>query len=204
MFSKNVVRALGQALTLLVRQIFGGDRRSNLRSKSPAKTRVRHLHVRNHSHHRDRTCNIVMEATQRCVRTCGSLNKVFGITRTREVTLPAFLVPAFTRPAQSSQFSTSPRCRSKIGALPLTLPPDVTFTIIPASTTTTRGRVGSSDTWTRVEVDGPLGKIGMPVAPFISIAQDDEARTRTLSIQDDNDKKQRGMWGEYPLVQSGG
>ncbi|KAF1823811.1 ribosomal protein L6 [Dissoconium aciculare CBS 342.82] len=35
----------------------------------------------------------------------------------------------------------------------------------------------------------------MPLAPFITITPNEETRTRTLTIADDRDKKQRGMWG---------
>jgi large subunit ribosomal protein L6 len=33
------------------------------------------------------------------------------------------------------------------------------------------------------------------IPPYMSIAVDEEARTRTLAIEDAEDRKQRAMWG---------
>ena len=47
-----------------------------------------------------------------------------------------------------------------------------------------------------VEIEGPLGKLSVEIPPFMSIASNEESRTRSLSILDANDKKQKAMWGE--------
>lgn len=44
-------------------------------------------------------------------------------------------------------------------------------------------------------MEGPLGKMQMPIPAYMSIATNEEARTRTLSILDAEDRKQRQMWG---------
>jgi len=92
-------------------------------------------------------------------------------------------------------FSSTPLCRSKIGSAPLSLPPEVRFSILPpplmkAGREASRNQPGST-----VEVEGPLGKMQMPIPAYMSIATNEEARTRTLSILDAGDRKQRAMWG---------
>lgn len=47
-----------------------------------------------------------------------------------------------------------------------------------------------------VEISGPLGTMKMNIPAYMSIEANEESRTRTLSIQDANDRKQREMWGE--------
>ncbi|KAK5016948.1 54S ribosomal protein L6 mitochondrial [Cryomyces antarcticus] len=46
-----------------------------------------------------------------------------------------------------------------------------------------------------VEVEGPLGKMSMPIPPYISITQDAGNRAQTLDVLDAEDRKQREMWG---------
>lgn len=92
-------------------------------------------------------------------------------------------------------FSNTSICRSKIGSAPLSLPPEVRFTILPppmikAGRDASRNQPGST-----VEVEGPLGKMQMPIPAYMSIQENAEARTRTLSILDAEDRKQRQMWG---------
>lgn len=45
--------------------------------------------------------------------------------------------------------------------------------------------------------------MSMEIPAFISIAENEEARTRSLSILDTNDKKQKAMWGESRVKSDG-
>jgi len=47
-----------------------------------------------------------------------------------------------------------------------------------------------------VEISGPLGTMKMNIPAYMSIEENPENRTRTLSILDADDRKQREMWGE--------
>lgn len=138
-----------------------------------------------------------MANSQRCAVSSRALRSVFSTPSRRDVTLPTFLVPAFARPSQTSHFSTTPSCASKIGAAPLSLPPDVTFTVAeqPAAKAG-RGGISASLLGPVVHIEGPLGKMNYTIPPYMSITANSEARTHTLSILDAEDKKQRAMWGE--------
>ena len=41
-----------------------------------------------------------------------------------------------------------------------------------------------------------MGTMKMDIPAYMSIEANEESRTRTLSILDANDRKQREMWGE--------
>lgn len=77
--------------------------------------------------------------------------------------LPSFLVPAFSLPQQRPQsalpFSTSTACQSRIGAAPISVPPEVTLTFVDLPKTS-KGtpRANAADVPTMaVDVSGPLG-----------------------------------------------
>jgi len=53
-----------------------------------------------------------------------------------------------------------------------------------------RNAIGST-----VEIEGPLGKMQLPIPAYMNIHANEESRTRTLSILDAEDRKQRQMWG---------
>ena len=93
-------------------------------------------------------------------------------------------------------FSTTRLCRSKIGSAPLSLPPDVKFSILPQTVVKTGRGVSRDGQGSIVEISGPLGTMKMNIPAYMSIEANEESRTRTLSIQDANDRKQREMWGE--------
>lgn len=95
-------------------------------------------------------------------------------------------------------FSTTRLCRSKIGSAPLSLPPEVKFNILaPAASKVVNGKKVSTDgQGSIVEISGPLGTMKMDIPAYMSIQENEENRTRTLSILDANDRKQREMWGE--------
>nr|OQO22027.1 hypothetical protein B0A51_08437 [Rachicladosporium sp. CCFEE 5018] len=131
-------------------------------------------------------------ASHHCALTSRALWSAFIPARTSPLIVPTFLAPSL---AQRSNFSTTTPVRSKIGSAPLSLPPDVTFTITPtsvtsASRTSPRNAAGSS-----VEITGPQGKLSLSIPSYMSIEVDEEKRTRTLRIQDADERKQREMWG---------
>nr|POE75529.1 54s ribosomal protein l6, mitochondrial [Quercus suber] len=137
-----------------------------------------------------------MSTSHQCCRSVRALQSVFTRPTRCEVTVPTFLAPAFAATSQTACFSTTLRCNSKIGAAPLSLPPDVTFTVTePEPIQARRNGVSSSQIGSIVRVEGPLGKMSYTVPPYVSITANKEARTHTLSILDIEDKKQRAMWG---------
>ena len=113
-----------------------------------------------------------------------------------EITLPSFLLPAFSAQRQKhASFSTSKPCKSKIGRVPLSLPPEVTFRFIPPPVQRKGVRGSKIIRESTVEVEGPLGKLSVTIPPYINIQSDQENNTHTLSILDNNDKQQKAMWG---------
>ncbi|KAK5123627.1 hypothetical protein LTR85_002665 [Meristemomyces frigidus] len=124
-----------------------------------------------------------------------ALRSVFNTPTVTGATLPAFLVPALASPPQSSQFSTTSQCRSKIGRAPISLPPDVTFTVTEASAQRQGRQISRTQLGSRVDIEGPKGKMSLTIPPYMSILSDAETRTQTLSILDAEERKQREMWG---------
>lgn len=96
-------------------------------------------------------------------------------------------------------FSTTRLCRSKIGSAPLSLPQEVKFSILPQTVVKTGRGVSRDGQGSMVEISGPLGTMKMDIPAYVSIEANEENRTRTLSILDANDRKQREMWGELVL-----
>lgn len=103
--------------------------------------------------------------------------------------IPTFLLPRFAAPRT---FTTTARCESKIGSLPLSVPPEVTFSVLPPKAAAKGARAQSMST---VHVKGPLGELSMKIPPYIAIDQ----QTMTLSLEDATDKKQKAMWGTSPI-----
>ncbi|CAC9892500.1 unnamed protein product [Aureobasidium pullulans] len=114
-------------------------------------------------------------------------------TRSSEVSIPGFLLPAFQQ--QSSSFSTSSPCHSKIGSAPLSLPPDVNFNIVAAPVQKKGARVSRTQEGATIHIEGPLGKLSMPIPAYMNIVSDEAKRTYSLSILDQEERKQREMWG---------
>lgn len=134
-----------------------------------------------------------MEVTKRCIRSSRAISTAWT---PRDVTLPAFLVPAFAqRSRQTSAFSTSSRCASKVGRAPLSLPPDVTFQIHQTPPPKAGRQVSRTQVGSTVNVKGPLGEMSMQIPSFVSIESTGKARTYTLSVLNKEDKDQRAMWG---------
>lgn len=45
-----------------------------------------------------------------------------------------------------------------------------------------------------------LGKMSMPVPPFVQIEHDEAGRKAYVTVEDREVKKQREMWGMYPFI----
>lgn len=67
--------------------------------------------------------------------------------------LPSFLLPAFHR-----SFTTTSPCPSQIGRAPLTIPPEVKFSVLPA-TVQKGGRGGGVVELAVANIEGPLGML---------------------------------------------
>ncbi|KAK4539906.1 hypothetical protein LTR36_009948 [Oleoguttula mirabilis] len=124
-----------------------------------------------------------------------ALRSIFSSPKSTNTTLPAFLVPAFASPAHTSHFSTTSQCHSKIGRAPLSLPPDVNFTVLTAPPQQQGRQVSRTQLGQTVEIEGPKGKMSLTIPHYMSILSDGETRTQTLSILDPEERKQREMWG---------
>ncbi|KAK5108425.1 hypothetical protein LTR62_008312 [Meristemomyces frigidus] len=136
-------------------------------------------------------------AATRCSRSSTSaLQAVFNIRRPAISAPPAFLLPAFSNPLQTHTFSTTKPTRSKIGRAPLSLPEDVTFTVTQSPP---RGQgskqTARSQNMSTIDIEGPRGKMSYDIPAYMSIESNDEARTKTLSILNAEDRAQREMWG---------
>ncbi|KAI0405114.1 54S ribosomal protein L6 [Xylaria palmicola] len=109
------------------------------------------------------------------------------------VTLPGFLVPAF-QAAPRRQFSHTPSTSSKLGRTPISVPPGVEITI-------GEPKVKKDPTsYLRIErrtvtVSGPLGKLDLEIPPFLTITNDNAASKAVLSIENQDLKQQKEMWG---------
>ena len=144
---------------------------------------------------------LAMATSTRCRSSSQALTAVFALRSGRLTGLPTFLVPAVSLSTAhpALHFSTTPQRCSKIGRAPLSLPPEVTFTVFdpPKLKRAQASRVEPRRT---VEVQGPLGTMAMEIPPYIQIESDDESRTHSLTIADANDKKQKAMWGEHNIL----
>jgi hypothetical protein len=160
--------------------------------RGSAKTKVSNSWRYDHTH---ASIAPTMATTKQCLRTARPLRRLTASSRTKDITLPAFLVPAFALPKTHAPFSTSSQYQSKIGRAPLSLPPDVTFRIFDSALVKQTRAISRSEPSRRIEVEGPLGKMSLDIPPFINIIENGEERTYGLSILDANDKKQKAMWG---------
>lgn len=138
-------------------------------------------------HHSSTSHIMFTPARRRCVSAIKN-------TRSSEISIPGFLLPAFQQ--QSSSFSTSLPCHSKIGSAPLSLPPDVNFNIVAAPVQKKGARVSRTQEGATIHIEGPLGKLSMPIPAYMNIVSDEAKRTYSLSILDQEERKQREMWGE--------
>ena len=128
--------------------------------------------------------------------------------------LPTFLPPASSYISFAKPFSSTSRCRSRIGSAPLSLPAEVNLRILesPPQRKTNITRIEPPRT---VEVEGPLGtlalmnrqiasdplagKMSVQLPPYMSLQHNKDTRKATLSILDREERKQREMWGKCNL-----
>jgi len=118
-----------------------------------------------------------------------------AIVVSSSATIPTFLLPAFqTIPGRS--FSTSYPNRSQIGRAPLSIPPEVNFTVTePPKIKMRNGRPMDVVSGPTVSVEGPLGKLAMTIPPFVNLEHDPVGRKAIVSVQDREVRNQREMWG---------
>ena len=125
------------------------------------------------------------------------------------VSLPSFLVPAFhTSPAR--QFSATTNRPSKLGRIPISIPPGVELSIgepkikkdfttylqVAKRTVTIQGPFGWWKlSWHLRAKLTDLGEQHLEIPPFLHIENDPTTRKATLSIEDPNQKQQKEMWG---------
>ncbi|KAK5679825.1 54S ribosomal protein L6 mitochondrial [Elasticomyces elasticus] len=126
-------------------------------------------------------------ATSRCCpRPSTALQHVFRTSLRPNASPPTFLLPAF--------FSTTAPTLSKIGRAPLSLPPEVNFTVTRAQPH--RSGSSSAQTGSTVEIAGPKGKLAVHMPAYMSIVDnDDGGKTKTLAVLDAEVRAQREMWG---------
>ncbi|KAI3335534.1 54S ribosomal protein L6 [Ustulina deusta] len=109
------------------------------------------------------------------------------------ITLPSFLVPAF-QASPRRQFSNTTSKASKLGRIPISIPPGVEITIGEPKAKkdpTTYLRVPKRT----VTVSGPLGKLDLEIPPFLTIHHDEAAKKALLTIENQKLKQQKEMWG---------
>lgn len=127
-------------------------------------------------------------------RTFASASSHFG---SEGFTVPLYLVPALRQVTSSNRgFSTSPSCKSKVGGAPLSVPPEVSFRLSTPPPLKQRARTSRTEPTSIVEVEGPKGKMSMSIPAYMTLQSNEAARSHTLSILDQEDRKQREMWGE--------
>ncbi|KAK6602312.1 54S ribosomal protein L6 [Botrytis cinerea] len=112
------------------------------------------------------------------------------LTSAPSVSIPSFLLPAF--PIASRSFSASTCRNSHIGSAVLSIPPEVTFKVIPPPPPARGSAVAGRPV---VKIEGPLGKMSMSIEPFIKIEHDENTRKATVRVEDREVKNQRAMWG---------
>lgn len=123
--------------------------------------------------------------------------------------LPDFLVPALASARLPRSFSSTPRCGSRIGEAPISIPPEVDLRILePAKRK--NGLVATEPRKT-VEIQGPLGlyslvrghcftehvtgKMTVQLPPYMTLSHNKGTKKASLSVLDREERKQREMWG---------
>lgn len=186
----------------------------------PPRDRIRFLALRN-----DITCFFLLTKTTVSNRwssrpLCSWELAMLSTTRIRAleraigssnpISLPSFLLPAF-QTTSSRSFSATSQRESQIGKAPLSIPPEVNFTVI-APPKTKNGRQSPLSDRPMVSIEGPrgnfwrfqsncslaniqIGKLSMTIPPFVKLEHDELARKAVVSVQDREERKQREMWG---------
>ncbi|KAI9733908.1 MAG: hypothetical protein M1834_002563 [Cirrosporium novae-zelandiae] len=109
--------------------------------------------------------------------------------------LPIFLVPALTRSKYQSyrSFSSSPSCKSRVGASTISIPPEVTLSVVDPPKK--RDVLSKEIPMRTVHVVGPLGEMTLKLPPYMSMHHDTEARKVSLAVENAEERRQREMWG---------
>ena len=140
-------------------------------------------------------------------------NQLLAAHRRAALVLPDFLLPAFSPLHISNPFSSTSKCRSRIGSEPLSLPPNVDLQILEPPVPKSRS-IALTEQPKIIEVKGPLGildqtcrklfpltlssgKMTIQIPPYMSLDHDKETRKATLKILDREERKQREMWGMF-------
>lgn len=90
------------------------------------------------------------------LRTRGAIRAVEQV-QYLAVQVPDFLVPALLHRPRTRAFSTTPKCKSRIGSAPLSLPQEVNLRVMEPPPQR-RDTITRTEPMKTVEVKGPLGK----------------------------------------------
>lgn len=115
-----------------------------------------------------------------------------AISSSPSISIPAFLVPAFQSSARA--FSATTSTQSQIGRAPLSIPPEVNFTVT-YPTAPKNARPSPEQLRPTVKVEGPLGSLSMTIPPFVHIEHDTVTKKAFVTVEDREVRKQREMWG---------
>ncbi|OBT54319.1 hypothetical protein VE04_05547 [Pseudogymnoascus sp. 24MN13] len=115
-----------------------------------------------------------------------------AISSSPSISIPAFLVPAF--PSSARAFSATTSTQSQIGRAPLSIPPEVNFTVT-YPTAPKNARPSPEQLRPTVKVEGPLGSLSMTIPPFVHIEHDTVTKKAFVTVEDREVRKQREMWG---------
>ncbi|RDL37172.1 putative 60S ribosomal protein L6 [Venustampulla echinocandica] len=115
-----------------------------------------------------------------------------AIASAPSASIPSFLLPAFPLVPARSFSSSSPRA-SQIGRAPISIPPEVSLTVLPPRIRKNGwAPLGNRPT---IKIEGPLGQMSMTIPPFVLLEHDIAARKAYVTVEDKEVKKQREMWG---------
>ncbi|OQE22941.1 hypothetical protein PENSTE_c009G04274 [Penicillium steckii] len=107
--------------------------------------------------------------------------------------LPLFLTPAFS-PSRAQCFSTTAPAQSRVGGAAISVPPEVSFTLLDLPKTVNRGH-GKDVPTHAAHIKGPKGEMTLNIPSFLTVSHDQATSKATLSIQDREVPHQRAMWG---------
>jgi hypothetical protein len=116
-----------------------------------------------------------------------------AITSSPSISIPAFLVPAFQF-SSARAFSATNSTQSHIGRAPLSIPPEVNFSVA-YPTPPKNARPSPEQLRPTVTVEGPLGSLSMIIPQFVHIEHDAIAKKAFVTVEDREVRKQREMWG---------
>ncbi|KAI9787455.1 MAG: hypothetical protein M1816_007503 [Peltula sp. TS41687] len=109
----------------------------------------------------------------------------------------SFLLPAFQQRLESRPFSSSATSSSQIGRAPVSLPENVALRLIEPVSSRDAIRNARQGRKRIIEIEGPLGKLAMPLPAFVEIEQDMERHRAMVKVHDPDERKQRAMWGTW-------